>query len=52
MSKTSFLASAVLLLLFTTLSGPGCDREKKDKIDELPRGTGGSPATQTTRPAP
>ena len=40
---------AVLLLLMIVA---GCDRDKPkhDKIDDLPRGTGGTPATQTTAP--
>ena len=47
-----FLAA---LLLALTLSAAGCDRAEgpgKDKIDELPRGTGGTPATQATQPTP
>lgn len=49
------LIRAALLLVALTLSYWGCDRDRKDpkdKIDDLPRGTGGTPATQTTRPAP
>ena len=41
-------------LVVTMVLAGGCKREgkPKDKIDELPRGTGGTPATQvTTRPA-
>ena len=38
-----------ILLLLLTLLLPSCNRAKKDpkdKIDDIPRGTGGTPATQ------
>jgi hypothetical protein len=42
----------LLLLLSLTLSATSCSRndKHKDKIDDIPRGTGGTPATQLTRP--